>query len=107
MTMPNYLFVYHGGGKPETEAEGKAEMAKWMAWFGEMGDAVVEGGAPVGMSRTVGATGVADDGGANPASGYSVISAADMDAACAMAKGCPIHAGGKPGTVEVAEIMQM
>jgi hypothetical protein len=39
-------------------------------------------------------------------SGYSLVNAADMDAACAIAKGCPILEGGS-GTVEVAEAMDM
>ncbi|QIE45856.1 hypothetical protein G5B38_10150 [Pseudohalocynthiibacter aestuariivivens] len=104
--MPNYLFIYHGGGKPETEEEGNAMMAQWMAWFGDMGAAVVESGAPVGLSKTVSASGVADDGGANPTSGYSVVNAADIDAACAMAKGCPMVGDGS-GSVEVAEIIEM
>jgi hypothetical protein len=103
--MPNYIFVYHGGKKPESAEEGEKVMAAWMAWFGGMGDAVVEGGNPVGQSSTVSAAGVAPDGCANPVSGYSIIQAANMDAATAHAKGCPMLADG--GTVEVAEIMPM
>ena len=104
--MPKFIFAYHGGGKPETPEEGAAEMAKWEAWLGGMGGSCADMGAPVGMSKTVSAQGVADNGGANPLSGYSVVEAADVDAACEMAKGCPILDGGK-GTVEVAPIMEM
>ena len=46
-----------------------------------------------------------NDGGANPASGWSVIEAANIDDATKKAKGCPILAGG--GSVEVAEIMSV
>jgi len=71
-----------------------------------MGPAVVDGGNPVGMSSTVQADGsVAGDGGANPASGYSLIEAADLDEALAKARGCPILQDG--GTVEVAETFDM
>jgi hypothetical protein len=102
--MPNYVLAYHGGKMPETPEEGAAVMAKWQAWFGGMGDAVVDGGAPVGPSKTITSGGVSDDGGSNPVSGYSVIKAADMDAAIAIAKGCPIL---EDGSVEIAETMDM
>ncbi len=104
--MPNYMFAYHGGGMPETPEEGARVMAAWQTWYGAMGDNVVDGGAPVAMSKTVSSDGVTDDGGANPLSGYTVVKADDYDAACEMAKGCPIIADGS-GTVEVAQIMQM
>ncbi len=104
--MPEFVFAYHGGKAPESPEEGKEVMAAWEAWFKNMGEAVVIPGAPVGMSKTVSATGVADDGGANPISGYSVVKAADMGAATEMAKGCPMVVSGN-GSVEVAEIMEM
>lgn len=103
--MANYLFVYHGGNKPSSPEEVAGVMEKWGAWFGSMGDAVVDGGAPVGMPKTISAGSVADDGGANPASGYSVISANDMDDAITKAQGCPILEHG--GSVEIAEAIQM
>ena len=61
--MPEFIFAYHGGGMPDTPEEGAKVMAAWQAWYGAMGDAVVNGGAPVGMSKTVTNSGVADDGG--------------------------------------------
>ncbi|MEM7406505.1 MAG: YciI family protein [Pseudomonadota bacterium] len=104
--MANYLFVYHGGRMPETEEEGARVMAQWGAWFGQMGAAVVDGGNPVGMSSTVHPGGsVTGDGGANPTSGYSIVSADSKEAAIELAKGCPVLE--VDGTVEVAEVMQM
>ena len=103
--MPKFLFVYHGGAKPETPEEGAAVMAKWNAWFEELGAAVVDEGNPVGLSRTVTGDGVLDHGGANPASGYSIISAGTIDDAAAKAGGCPIFESG--GSVELAEIVEM
>lgn len=103
--MAKFLFVYHGGTMPETQEEGQRVMEQWMAWMGGMGDAVVDGGNPVGMSRTVYGDRVADDGGANPTSGYGIFSAGSMDAAVEMAKGCPILQ--MDGSVEVAEIHEM
>ncbi|MBK8458660.1 MAG: hypothetical protein IPL47_17285 [Phyllobacteriaceae bacterium] len=104
--MAKFVYVYHGGSTPQSEAEGKAVMDAWMAWFGALGAAVVDGGAPLGKSKTVSANGVADNGGANPASGYSIVEAADMAAAVTMAKGCPILADAN-GSVEIAEAMAM
>ena len=102
--MPKFVFAYHGGKMPDTPEEGEAEMAKWGAWFESMGAAVVDGGNPVGPSKTVSESGVADNGGANPLSGYSLVNADNIDAAVEMAKGCPIL---KHGTVEVAEAVEM
>ncbi|MFD1159886.1 YciI family protein [Roseovarius aestuarii] len=104
--MPKFVFAYHGGGKPESEEEGAKVMAAWQNWLGGMGDGCVDMGAPVGMSKTVSAGGVADDGGSNPLSGYTIVEAADIDAAVEMAKCCPILDGGS-GTVEVAPVMEM
>ncbi|MEX0305680.1 MAG: YciI family protein [Leisingera sp.] len=104
--MPQFLFGYHGGKTPESEEEGKQQMAAWMAWFEEMGEAVAIPGNPVGMSKTVSATGVADDGGANPMSGFTVVQANSIEAACAMAKGCPMVSDGS-GSVEVAEVIEL
>lgn len=103
--MAHYLFGYHGGARPETPEAGEKAMAAWMAWFKDMGEAVIAPGNPVGPSRTVSASGVADDGGANPLSGYTVVSVDSFEAACALAAGCPIIDSG--GSVEVAEIIEM
>ena len=106
LKMAKYLFVYHGGSHPETEAETAEVMNAWGQWFGSMGDKVVDGGNPVGMSSTVQSDGsVAANGGANPASGYSLVEAASLDDALATAGGCPILAAG--GSVEVAEAIDM
>lgn len=56
------------------------------------------------MSKTVSAAGVAEDGGANPLSGYTIIHTENIDQAVALAKACPIIGD---GTVEVAEIHEV
>lgn len=105
--MAKYLFIYHGGGgMPATKEEGERMMAAWNTWYSEMGDAVVDGGAPVAQSHTVSASGSVANGGANPVSGYTVISASDIEAAKLMASGCPMVAD-RSGSVEVAEIIEM
>ena len=104
--MAKYVFIYHGGKMPETQEEGEKVMAQWMSWLAGMGEAVVDGGNPVGMSSTVHSDGsVTSDGGANPTSGYSLVQADSLDAALALAKGCPILQA--EGTVEVAEAIDM
>lgn len=104
--MAKYLFVYHGGKNPETDDEYKEVMDTWGNWFGSMGAAVVDGGNPVGMSSTVHSDGrVTADGGSNPASGYSLIEANDVEDAIAKAKACPILQTG--GSVELAEAIDM
>ena len=100
--MPDFMFVYHGGKAPEGEAAQKETMARWGAWMQANGAALKDPGNPVGMSKTVSSGGVADNGGANPVSGYTIVTAADMDGALAMAKSNPMVADG--GSVEVAEI---
>ncbi|MGI9335154.1 MAG: YciI family protein [Gammaproteobacteria bacterium] len=104
--MAKYLFVYHGGSKPESKDEQAKVMDAWGQWFGSMGSAVIDGGNPVGLSSTVQSDGsVVNNGGANPASGYSLIEASDLDDAVAKAKGCPILASG--GSIELAQAFDM
>jgi hypothetical protein len=104
--MPKYVFAYHGGSRPESEAEQAAVMTAWINWFGTLGEAVVDGGNAVGASRTIVADGsTSDGGGTNPLTGYSLVNASDLDAAVSLAKGCPILSAG--GSVEVAEAIDM
>ena len=104
--MAKYLFVYHGGDHPDTEEEVKQVMDDWGNWLGSMGAAVIDGGNPVGESVTIRPDGtVVKNGGANPATGYSLIEAADDDDAIAKAKGCPVLKAN--GSIEVAEAMDM
>jgi len=102
--MSEFIFVYHGGKKPDSPEEGQKEMAKWFAWIEDLGDAMVNPGTPVGMSKTVSADGVTDDGGANPVAGFSVVKAETIDDAVAMAQSCPFI---KMGSIEVAEMLEM
>ncbi len=104
--MAKYLFVYHGGNNPESEEEVAKVMDDWGNWLGSMGAAVIDGGNPVGLSTTVNPDGsVVSNGGANPASGYSLIEASDLDDAIAKAKGCPVLKA--EGSVELAEAFDM
>ncbi|WP_172298086.1 YciI family protein [Pseudoruegeria sp. HB172150] len=104
--MPDYMFIYHGGKKPDTPEEGEKVMGQWNDWYASMGAALKHGGGPAGMSKTVSKGGVANDGGANPVSGFTLVAAKDQDAACEIAKGCPMVMDGS-GSVEVAQLIEM
>ena len=103
--MPKFVLAYHGKPDIESKEQGAAHMEAWKAWSAGLGDAVIDPGMPVGVSKTVTAFGVENGGGSNPLSGITIIEAETMDEAIAMTKGCP-HLGGS-GTIEVAEAMQM
>jgi hypothetical protein len=103
--MSDFVFAYHGGKTPESPEEGAEQMAKWNAWVGGLGDAVVNPGTPLGKPKTVSSGGVSDGGGSNPLLGFSIVKADGMDAALEMAKACPTLEIG--GTIEVAEVMEM
>ena len=100
--MTKFLLVYHGGGMPESEEEQQRVMEAWTDWYSGLGAAIVDPGNPIGRAATIASDGsVSDGGGANPASGYTVIEADSVDDAVAKSKGSPILQSG--GSVEVAE----
>jgi hypothetical protein len=106
--MTKYLFVYHGasGPIPTDPAVIKAIHDAWGAWFGSLGSAVIDGGNPVGKSSTVTPDGaLASGGGANPASGYSLIEASSLEDAHKKASSCPILKNG--GSIEIAACIDM
>ena len=104
--MTNYVFAYSGGkGVAIDEAERNAQYAKWGQWFGELGSAIVDGGAATGTAKTVGPGGSVSDGGSRGLTGYSLVSADSLDSAVELAKGCPVLEIG--GTVDVYEAIAM
>jgi YCII-related domain len=101
--MAKYVIAYHGGRKFETPQEGAAYMAKWKAWMGSLGDAVVDPGMPLGAGKLLSAAGVSERR-ADLLTGFSIIAAGNLDAAIELARQCP-HLD--HGTLEVAEVMDM
>jgi hypothetical protein len=91
--MANYLLTYHGGGMPETKEAQDQAMEAWTAWFGQLGDSLVDGGNPTSRSVAISPDGSVMDAISAP-TGYSIIKAADIDSAVAASKGCPVLAGG-------------
>lgn len=91
--MANFLLTYHGGSMPETKEEQDRVMGAWTAWFGTLGDALVDGGNPISRAQAISPNGSVMDPTSAP-SGYSIIRADTLDLAVALAKGCPVLAGG-------------
>ena len=98
--MANYLLVFHGGGMPETPEEGAKVMQAWTAWFSELGEAVVDPGNPASATKTIAPNGSVSDDPSGP-SGYSILKADSLDAAVALAKGCPVLQGS--ASIQVVE----
>ena len=102
--MAKFMFAYHGGGgMAESPAEQAKAMAAWGAWYGTLGDAVADGGAPFAGSMSVSPKGRSTA--ASGLTGFSIVTATSLDAAAAMTTGCPVLANG--GTVEVYECIDM
>jgi hypothetical protein len=105
--MGSYVLLYHGGGMPQDEAEGARIMQAWTDWFGKLGDSLVDPGNPFSpQAKSVAADGSVSDGPVGEgASGYSIVKADSLDAATAIAKGCPVLQSG--ATLSVFETFQV
>jgi len=102
--MAKFLFAYRGGaGMAQTPAERDKSMAAWGAWFGTLGAAIVDPGAPFGASTSVEKKGTG--AAASALGGYSVVTADSLDAAAKLATGCPIV--GEGGSVDVYDCIEM
>jgi hypothetical protein len=93
--MSTFVFIYRA---PKNYIPSDDAIAQWNAWFESMGDSVVDRGNRVVDTHTLG-HGAPD----TVLGGYSLVSADDLEAAVALAKGCPIL--DRSGGVEVGELM--
>ncbi len=113
--MNEFVFLYRGGmsdGAQPSPKEMEAIMQRWQAWFAKLGEEgkLKDWGAPLQREgKHVAAGGVITDGpfseGKEIIGGYSIIKAADLSEAAAIAKGCPTFDTG--GSVEVRPIAPM
>jgi hypothetical protein len=105
--MAKFVFTYTGGSGPGDMSPERVQevMAAWEAWYGEMGAAVVDGGAPFGRSVTIAPDGSTSEGGGSGLTGYTIISAESLELATKLASGSPHLTDG--GTVEVYEAIDM
>lgn len=100
--MRSYILAYYGEPKFDGTEQAAAQKAKWEAWVGGLGGAVVDPGTPLGKAKSVSTGGVRD--GVRRLLGFSIVKAESLDAAVGMAKTCPYL---EQGTIDVAELMRM
>lgn len=105
--MPRYMMVYKGEEtdmSQMTEEQVSDVMAKWGAWMGRVGSALVDVGTPFGPGHSI-----VDDGTTGEAvslSGYSIVEADSMEAARALADGHPYLSEGKGDfAIDMYELM--
>jgi hypothetical protein len=88
-----------------TPEQMEAGMQAWMAWFGKLGPALVDGGTPFGQG-----TNVSKDGSSGSSTtqlgGYSVIEAQDVSAAKALLNEHP-HFMVPGASIEIREMLPM
>ena len=82
--MARFMAIYTGspGSIMPDEKTVAAGMAAWQAWAQRYADRIVEPGGPLGKTKRVGKTGVADT--ANNIAAYVIVEADSQDAAAAM-----------------------
>jgi YCII-related domain len=97
--VPKYVFTYHqpAGYVPRADEN---VIAAWQSFFEGIGDHLVDPGQPVFARTSLG-----DVGATTQLGGYSVIEAADLEEAAALAKACPSVGNG--GGVQVGELAEL
>jgi hypothetical protein len=90
--MSKYLFVYHAPmtpaeATPPTPEQMEAVMGEWNAWAGKVGDGMIDFGTPLAGGVRVTRDGVSPS--TREVVGYSLIEAADFDAALDLARSHP------------------
>jgi hypothetical protein len=78
--VANYLLVYHGWLDARDAGSTGREHGGVGTWMSGLGEALVDGGNPTSMAKTINADGsVSDGGGKNPATGYSILKADSLE----------------------------
>ena len=111
--MTEFIYLYRGGERAESPAEGQKQMQLWMAWMKELGEKghLKAIGSPLEKTGKLvsGKQKVVSDGPFAEAKdligGYTVVQAKDINQAVDLSKGCPIFLSN--GAVEVRPILQM
>ena len=105
--MPQFMMIYKGAATDVAEMSEEAAadvMAKWGAWMNEVGSALTDVGSPFGPGVSLVDDGTASD----PISltGYSIVEAADLNAARRLADGHPYLSEGLGNfSIEMFELM--
>ncbi|HZY96959.1 MAG TPA: YciI family protein [Candidatus Cybelea sp.] len=111
--MSEFVYLYRGGRRPESPAEGEQVMQKWVAWLGDLAAKghIKDQGQPLeDEGKVVRAKGRTITDGPYPESkdivgGYTIVEAKDLAHAAQLAGGCPIF--DHDGLVEVRPVMKM
>lgn len=110
--MSEFVYLYRGGRRPDSPAEGEQIMQKWVGWLQELGAKghIKDQGQPLDPEGKVvrGKRAITD--GPYPESkdmvgGYTLVEANDLAHAAELAGGCPILE--RDGLVEVRPVMKM
>jgi hypothetical protein len=95
--MPSYVFTYR---QPKDQPLNMDAAQEWFAWFEEIGEHITSQGSAVSNVRQLG-----NVDGSQRVSGFTVISARDLDQASQIAEGCP--AIGQGFGLEVGELIEV
>ena len=110
--MAEFVYLYRGGQRATTPAEGEKVMQKWVAWMEDLGKNghLKDRGQPLEAEGKVvkGSQKAVTDGPyaeKDLVGGYTLVEARDLGQAAELSKACPIFDSG--GFVEVRPVMQM
>ena len=105
--MAKFIFVYKGPAtdmSDMTEEQSKAIMDAWGEWMGNVGEALLDIGAP--MANGVSLIDNGSDGMAAELNGYSIVEAGDMAEAKSLTNGHPFLSEGKGNfAIDIYELM--
>ena len=100
--MEKFLIIYRGAaGGPELDSA-EHNHAIWSAWFNSLGGALVDRGSLTHASVEVPSRLMGPKLSSSSLTGYSIIAAADFNAAVKLAEACPIF--DEHGSVEIARL---
>ncbi len=110
--MSEFVYLYRGGRRPESPAEGERQMQRWSTWLQDLASKghIKDRGQPLEREgKVVRAKGAITDGpypeSKDLVGGYTLIEAKDLAQAAELAGACPIFES--DGLVEVRPVMQM
>jgi hypothetical protein len=95
--MSSYVFTYR---QPKEQPLNMEAADEWFKWFDEIGEHITVPGSAVSTARQLG-----NVDGSQRVSGFTVISARDLDHAVEIAQGCPAIQQGFG--LEVGELLEV
>ena len=99
--MARFLIVYRGAPGGASDAADR-NTERWNNWFGQLGSALVERGGLTHSSVEIPSRLLGPKLSSSSLSGYSLLEAADFNAAVQLAETCPIF--DEHGSVEIARL---